>query len=117
MKQNIESESNNITQPYWPTLKLMLSSLIVFNFYLNLADKNKVSFFISIFDLTLIPMFVFIVAFVTKNTTWKSLRLSLLSPLIIYVTFQTIDAIPLYFSGELSLKTYLLEPQNGVWFF
>nr|ELR5111469.1 acetyltransferase [Providencia stuartii] len=117
MKQNIESESNNITQPYWPTLKLMLSSLIVFNFYLNLSDKNKVSFLISIFDLTLIPMFVFIVAFVTKNTTWKSLRLSLLSPLIIYVTFQTIDAIPLYFSGELSLKTYLLEPQNGVWFF
>lgn len=117
MKQQIKPESNQITQPYWPTLKLILSSFIVFNFYLNLADKNKVSFFIDIFDLTLIPMFVFIVAFVTKNTTWKSLKLSLLSSFIIYLTFQTVDAIPLYFSGELSLNTYIFEPQNGVWFF
>lgn len=117
MTHQIKPESDNITQPYWPTLKLILSSLIVFNFYLNLADKNKISFLIGIFDLTLIPMFVFIVAFVTKNATWKSLKLSLLSSLIIYITFQTVDAIPLYFSGELSLKLYIFEPQNGVWFF
>ncbi|EPL9571151.1 acetyltransferase [Providencia rettgeri] len=117
MKQQIKPVSNNITQPYWPTLKLILSSLIVFNFYLNLVDKNKASFLISIFDLTLIPMFVFIVAFVTKNASWKSLKLSLLPSIIIYLIFQTVDAIPLYFSGQLSLKLYLFEPQNGVWFF
>lgn len=117
MKQQIKPESNDITQPHWPTLKLILSSFIVFSFYLNLADKSKVSFLIDIFDLTLIPMFVFIVAFVTKNTTWKSLKFSLLSSFIIYLTFQTVDAIPLYFSGELSLKVYILDPQNGVWFF
>ncbi|ODQ04792.1 MULTISPECIES: acetyltransferase [Enterobacterales] len=115
MKQQIKPESN--TQPYWPTLKLILSSFIVFNFYLNLADKNKVWLLIDIFNLTLIPMFVFIVAFVTKNTTWKSLKLSLLPSFIIYLTFQTVDAIPLYFSDQLSLKLYILEPQNGVWFF
>ncbi|MCO8052344.1 acetyltransferase [Proteus penneri] len=117
MKQQIKPESNNMDQPYWPTLKLILSSFIVFNFYLNLADKNKILLLIDIFNLTLIPMFVFIVAFVTKNITWKSLKLSLLSSIIIYLTFQTVDAIPLYFSGELSLNTYIFEPQNGVWFF
>ncbi|WP_368936052.1 acetyltransferase [Proteus penneri] len=117
MKQQIKPESNNMAQPYWPTLKLILSSFIVFNFYLNLADKNKILLLIDIFNLTLIPMFVFIVAFVTKNITWKSLKLSLLSSIIIYLTFQTVDAIPLYFSGELSLNTYIFEPQNGVWFF
>lgn len=119
MKKEIRLAPNiNIkTKPYWPTLKLILSSLIVFNFYLNLAHKEKLSYLIGIFDLTLIPMFVFIVAFITKNTTWKTLRLNLLSSIIIYLTFQTVDAIPLYFTGELSLKTYILSPQNGVWFF
>lgn len=117
MKQQIKPESNNMAQPYWPTLKLILSSFIVFNFYLNLADKNKILLLNDIFNLTLIPMFVFIVAFVTKNITWKSLKLSLLSSIIIYLTFQTVDAIPLYFSGKLSLNTYIFEPQNGVWFF
>ncbi|OAT48002.1 acetyltransferase [Providencia heimbachae] len=114
---NLMWSAKNRNQPYWPTLKLILSSLIVFNFYLNLNDEHDFSLLIRIFDLTLIPMFVFIVAFITKNTTWKSWRNHLIPPLIIYFTFQTIDAIPLYFSGQLDLNTYLLFPQHGVWFF
>ncbi|BBV05046.1 acetyltransferase [Providencia rettgeri] len=107
----------NVGQPYWPTLKLILSSLIVFNFYLNLVDKNKYSLLITVFDLTLIPMFVFIVAFITKNTTWKELKSHLLPAFIIYFTFQTIDMVPLYFTSELTFKKYLFSPQYGVWFF
>ncbi len=114
---NLMWNAKNRNQPYWPTLKLILSSLIVFNFYLNLNNKHDFSLLINIFDLTLIPMFVFIVAFITKNTKWKSWRHHLLPPLIIYFTFQTIDVIPIYFSGQLDLNTYLLFPQNGVWFF
>ncbi|MEQ4706859.1 acetyltransferase [Providencia huaxiensis] len=116
-ENSLISNIKNSEQPYWPTLKLMLSSLIVFNFYLNLVDKNKYSLIINAFDLTLIPMFVFIVAFITKNTTWKELQSHLLPAFIIYFTFQTIDMLPLYFTGELTLKTYLFSPQYGVWFF
>ncbi|HHE6467610.1 TPA: acetyltransferase [Providencia rettgeri] len=116
-ENHLASNIKNNDQPYWPTLKLMLSSLIVFNFYLNLVDKNKYSLLINIFDLILIPMFVFIVAFITKNTTWKGLKSHLLPAVIIYFTFQTIDMLPLYFTGELTLRTYLFSPQYGVWFF
>ncbi|EOV8088119.1 acetyltransferase [Providencia sp. PROV032] len=116
-EKHLISNIKNNDQPYWPTLKLMLSSLIVFNFYLNLVDKSKYSLLINVFDLTLIPMFVFIVAFITKNTTWKELLSHLLPAFIIYFTFQTIDMLPLYFTGELTLKAFLLSPQYGVWFF
>ncbi|QAV24374.1 acetyltransferase [Proteus hauseri] len=119
MKKEIKAPSSvkNNDQPYWPSLKLILSSLIVFNFYLNLVDKNKFSLLINIFDLTLIPMFVFIVAFSTKNITWETLRYNLLPSIIIYFTFQTVDMIPLYYSGEFNLKYYFFSPQSGVWFF
>ncbi|MEX6201041.1 hypothetical protein AB6G29_02720 [Providencia hangzhouensis] len=75
-KNHLILNIKSVGQPYWPTLKLILSSLIVFNFYLNLVDKSKYSLLITVFDLTLIPMFVFIVAFITKNTTWKELKSS-----------------------------------------
>lgn len=119
MKKEIKAPTSvrNNDQPYWPSLKLILSSLIVFSFYLNLVDKNKFSLLISIFDLTLIPMFVFIVAFATKNITWETLRYNLLPSIIIYFTFQTVDMIPLYYSGEFNLKYYFFSPQSGVWFF
>lgn len=104
-------------QPYWPTLKLMLSSLIVFNFYLSFIEIHETFLLGKIFNLTLIPMFVFIVAFITKSTTWASWRNNVIPPLIIYFTFQSVDAIPLYFSDDLSLQKYILFPQNGVWFF
>lgn len=106
-----------IKQPYWPALKLILSSLIVFSFYLKQSHIPDFSLLINIFDLTLIPMFVFIIGFITKNGTWKSWRDNLLAALVIYATFQTIDMIPLYYSGQFDLNTYLLFPQNGVWFF
>lgn len=104
-------------QPYWPTLKLILSSLIVLNFYLSFMEIHAVFLLGKIFNLTLIPMFVFIVAFITKSTTWVNWRNNVAPAIIIYCTFQTIDSIPLYFSGDLSLKKYILFPQNGVWFF
>lgn len=104
-------------QPYWPALKLILSSLIVFNFYFHLIKHPDIKLIINAFNLSLIPMFVLIVAFVTKETTWPHWRQGLVPALIIYFTFQSIDAIPLYFSDSLDLKTYLLSPQNGVWFF
>lgn len=105
--------------PNWPTLKLILSSLIVFNYYLsiNLNIERDTSLLGAFFNLTLIPMFVFIAAYTTKEITWKEWRSHLLSAIIIYVTFQTIDMIPYYFSGDLSLSLYFLAPQNGVWFF
>ncbi|MBS3826060.1 acetyltransferase [Proteus mirabilis] len=106
-----------IKQPYWPALKLILSSLIVFSFYLKQSHTPDFSLLINIFDLTLIPMFVFIIGFITKNGTWKNWRDNLLAALVIYATFQTIDMIPLYYSGQFDLNTYLLFPQNGVWFF
>ena len=107
----------SLHQPYWPALKLILSSLIVLNFYFHLIDQPDILLLINAFNLTLIPMFVFIVAFVTKNTTWQTWRYSLIPALIIYLTFQTIDAIPLYYSNQLNLSIYLFFPQNGVWFF
>ncbi|MEQ5201768.1 acetyltransferase [Providencia rettgeri] len=116
-ENHLISNIKDNNQPYWPTLKLILSSLIVFNFYLNLVDKNKYALLINTFESTLIPMFVFIVAFITKNTTWKGLQSHLFPAVIIYFTFQTIDMLPLYFTGELTLRTYLLSPQYGVWFF
>ena len=70
-----------IKQPYWPALKLILSSLIVFSFYLKQSHTPDFSLLINIFDLTLIPMFVFIIGFITKNGTWKSWRDNLLAAL------------------------------------
>ncbi len=112
-KNHLILNIKSVGQPYWPTLKLILSSLIVFNFYLNLVDKSKYSLLITVFDLTLIPMFVFIVAFITKNTTWKELKSHLLPALIIYFTFQTIDMAPLYFTGELTLKNICFLLSTG----
>lgn len=109
--------TDEIKQPYWPTLKLILSSLIVFSFYLKQSQIHDFSLLINVFDLTLIPMFVFIVAFISKKGTWESWRNNLLAALVIYGTFQTIDMIPLYYSGQFDLNTYLIFPQNGVWFF
>lgn len=105
--------------PNWQTLKLILSSLIVFNFYLNVNPnvKSDYSILIEVFDWVLIPMFVFIAAYLSKGISWQSWRSHLLPPLIIYFTFQTIDAIPLYFTNRLTIEEYLLFPQNGVWFF
>ncbi|QLR06396.1 acyltransferase family protein [Providencia rettgeri] len=105
--------------PNWQTLKLILSSLIVFNFYLNVnpAVKSDYSILIEVFDWVLIPMFVFIAAYLSKGILWQGLRAHLIPPLIIYFTFQTIDAIPLYFTNRLTIEEYLLFPQNGVWFF
>ncbi|MDR2989567.1 MAG: hypothetical protein LBU59_03670 [Providencia alcalifaciens] len=105
--------------PNWQTLKLILSSLIVFNFYLNVNPtvKSDYSILIEIFDWVLIPMFVFIAAYLSKGILWQGWRAHLIPPLIIYFTFQTIDAIPLYFTNRLSVEEYLLFPQNGVWFF
>ncbi len=109
--------TDEIKQPYWPTLKLILSSLIVFSFYLKQSQIHDFSLLSNVFDLTLIPMFVFIVAFISKKATWESWRNNLLAALVIYGTFQTIDMIPLYYSGQFDLNTYLIFPQNGVWFF
>ncbi|WP_368872176.1 acetyltransferase [Proteus terrae] len=109
--------TDEIKQPHWPTLKLILSSLIVFSFYLKQSQIHDFSLLINVFDLTLIPMFVFIVAFISKKGTWESWRNNLLAALVIYGTFQTIDMIPLYYSGQFDLNTYLIFPQNGVWFF
>ncbi|WP_219410031.1 acetyltransferase [Proteus terrae] len=109
--------TDEIKQPHWPTLKLILSSLIVFSFYLKQSQIHEFSLLINVFDLTLIPMFVFIVAFISKKGTWESWRNNLLAALVIYGTFQTIDMIPLYYSGQFDLNTYLIFPQNGVWFF
>ncbi|MTC60871.1 hypothetical protein GKR50_12720 [Providencia rustigianii] len=105
--------------PNWQTLKLILSSLIVFNFYLasNPVVKVDYSILINLFDLVLIPMFVFIAAYTSKGISWQDWHTHLIPPLIIYVTFQTLDAIPLYYTGTLSIEKYLLFPQNGVWFF
>ncbi|VTP81871.1 Uncharacterised protein [Proteus vulgaris] len=85
---------DEIKQPYWPTLKLILSSLIVFSFYLKQSQLHDFSLLIDVFDLTLIPMFVFIIAFISKKGTWESWRNNLLASLVIYGTFQTIDMIP-----------------------
>ncbi|MGR6438496.1 hypothetical protein ACU42Y_04925 [Proteus mirabilis] len=106
-----------IKQPYWPALKLILSSLIVFSFYLKQSHTPDFSLLINIFDLTLIPMFVFIIGFITKNGTWKSWRDNLLAALVIYATFQTIDMIPLYYSGQFDLNTYLLFLKTVFGFF
>lgn len=105
--------------PNWPLLKLILSSLIVVNFYLGIDStyKQDFSLLINILNLSLIPMFVFIASYTTKSIDWKSWRLHFISSVIIYVTFQTIDAIPLYAKGELDWYVYLFYPQNGVWFF
>ncbi|WP_066745780.1 acyltransferase family protein, partial [Proteus myxofaciens] len=91
----------------------------VFNYYLsiNINIEHDTSLLKTIFNLTLIPMFVFISAYTTKTITWREWRSHLLSAIIIYVTFQTIDMIPFYFSGKLSFSLYFLTPQNGVWFF
>lgn len=111
--------TKNRVLPHWQTLKLMLSSLIVFNFYLgsNLLNKTQFFWLEKVFNLSLIPMFVFIAAYTTKNMTWKEWRLHLSPAIIIYFIFQTVDCILLYFEGEFCLTRYFLFPQNGVWFF
>lgn len=55
-----------IKQPYWPALKLILSSLIVFSFYLKQSHTPDFSLLINIFDLTLIPMFVLLSGLLLK---------------------------------------------------
>ena len=62
--------------PNWQTLKLILSSLIVFNFYLNVNPtvKSDYSILIEIFDWVLIPMFVFIAAYLSKGILWQGWR-------------------------------------------
>ena len=74
--------------PNWQTLKLILSSLIVFNFYLNVNPivKSDYSILIEIFDWVLIPMFVFIAAYLSKGILWQGWRDHLIPPLIIYYT-------------------------------
>lgn len=116
---NLALNKNEVQLPNWPLLKLILSSLIVFNYYLsiNINIEHDTSLLKTIFNLTLIPMFVFISGYTTKTITWREWRSHLLSAIIIYVTFQTIDMIPFYFSGNLSFSLYFLTPQNGVWFF
>lgn len=119
MQSNINSiiKTQKSNQPYWPTVKFILSSFIVFNYYLSLSDKGNSLLLIKFFDFTLIPMFVFITAFMTKNIAWRSWYYNLFSSIIIYLTFQTIDSIPFYFLDELNLKDYLFFPKYGVWFF
>lgn len=105
--------------PDWQTLKLTLSSLIVFNFYLNAFYNIKCGhpILIEILNHGLIPMFVFIAAYTSKGISWHNWCDKLVPEVIIYVTFQTVSAIMLYSEGQLTIREYLLFPQNGVWFF
>lgn len=105
--------------PNWQTLKLVLSSLIVFNFYLNVNSNTKPDYsaLTEILDWTLIPMFVFIAAYTSKGISWQNWRINLIPSIIIYFTFQTAGAIILYLTKQLTFEEYLFFPQNGVWFF
>ena len=96
-----------IKQPYWPALKLILSSLIVFSFYLKQSHIPDFSLLINIFDLTLIPMFVFIIGFITKNGTWKSWRDNLLAALVIYELI-TVPANSTAFAATQTLSLILI---------
>lgn len=84
-------------------IKIDIKLLIVFSFYLKQSQLHDFSLLIDVFDLTLIPMFVFIIAFISKKGTWESWRNNLLASLVIYGTFQTIDMIPSIIQGNLIL--------------
>lgn len=105
--------------PDWQTLKLILSSFIVFNFYLNASCniKHEYSLLIEILNHGLIPMFVFIAAYTSKGISWHNWYNNLVPAVIIYITFQTVAAVILYSDNQLTIREYLLFPQNGVWFF
>lgn len=109
----------NCHLPDWQTLKLILSSFIVFNFYLNsfCNIKHEYSILIEILNHGLIPMFVFIAAYTGKGISWHSWYDNLVPAAIIYITFQTVAAVILYSDNQLTIREYLLFPQNGVWFF
>lgn len=125
-------------KPFWQTLKWMLSVLMVLLFFLekiSLSTTPLYEFQVGGFEvplteimgsflegsllglnIVLIPMFIFIAAYLTQDQGLKEIRQSLLPAVITYSAFQLINTIPLLFAGHFSWEALLLFPLDGVWF-
>lgn len=125
-------------KPFWQTLKLILSVLMVLLFYLEKISLTSISLHdpimqgsvIPFSDITgyllqgtllglnmvLIPMFIFIAAYLTQGSTIKEIYQSLLPAFITYCAFQLINTIPLLLEDRFSWQALLLFPLDGVWF-
>lgn len=67
-------------------------------------------------NMLLIPMFIFIAAYLTQKSTWTMINQSVLPAVITYSAFQGINTIPAFLAGNFSWNALLLFPLDGVWF-
>lgn len=105
--------------PYWPLFRTMRSTLIVFAYYLgvNISVAEHFSLLLTIFNSTLIPIFVFIEAVQARGMKIEEWKHHIIPPIVTYITFQTLNSLPAILSGTLTWKSYLLFSQNAICFF
>lgn len=105
-------------KPFWQTLRFMLSSLMVLTYYLDrlLVPSAGVEGLMIAFNTTLIPMFVFISGYLSRDITKADIRRSVIPAIITCYGFQMIDTIPLILRGEFSWVNFFIMPLDGVWF-
>lgn len=130
-------------KPFWQTLKWMLSVLMVLLFFLDKIPLSAISGNLSAMhestilgvtisfseievsllrgillglNMVLIPMFIFIAAYLSQGSTIKEINHGVLPAFITYSAFQLINTIPILLKGHFSWEALLLFPLDGVWF-
>ncbi|UNM95399.1 hypothetical protein MMG00_09185 [Ignatzschineria rhizosphaerae] len=130
-------------KPFWQTLKWMLSVLMVLLFFLDKIPLSAISGNLSAMhestilgvtisfseievsllrgillglNMVLIPMFIFIAAYLSQGSTIKEINHGVLPAFITYSAFQLLNTIPLLLEGHFSWLAFFLSPLDGVWF-
>lgn len=105
-------------KPFWQTLRFILSNLIVLAYFLvRVVPENLViNGIVFTLDTFLIPMFVFIAAYLTQDISLKEIKKAIVPAIITCSAFQLINTVPLIIAGKFSLERFFSEPLDGVWF-
>lgn len=105
-------------KPFWQTLRFILSNLIVLSYFLvRVTPESRIlDGVVFTLDTFLIPMFVFIAAYLTQDISLKEIKKAVIPAIITCSGFQLINTIPAIIAGEFSLLKFFIEPLDGVWF-
>ncbi len=97
--------------------KFILVFLVVYahTFEYNLyQDHTKQLIYVTL-STFVIPLFIIISGFFSKNVTWKKYKRFFLQTIQIYFIFQLIYSVPSIFSGNFCLKAFLI-PIGPLWY-
>ena len=110
--------TDHCPKPFWQTLRFILSNLIVIAYYLGQIkpEMEMVNGILFAMNTVMIPMFVFIAAYLTQDIKTSDINRAILPAIITCTAFQLINTVPIIIRGEFSLLDFFIKPLDGVWF-